>query len=813
MMKSPVAAAVSAVLAQAALLHSQAAFAADAADELEVIVTATRRAEDIHDVPLNIAALGGGQLEAQGAFDLAEMGRLVPGLFVVDQGPRASNRIVVRGLNATSLGGTEALGNSGGDTVATYVGEIPLFVDLKPVDMERVEVLLGPQGTLYGAGTLAGAIRYIPNRPQFDETTLGLRGDAYGLSESDGIGGKGGFTVNVPFSDTLAFRASVEYLDDPGFIDYGYVVREGGVSDAEPDFSDPAAVAANLRREEDADYEQTLYARAALRWRPSDIIDATLTYYYQDQEVGGRSLNNVESFGTGRYESGARYLEPNDRTNQLGSLEVTADLGFAELTSATGVSKFEDDGQRDQTDLLITLEYGYEAFPQFSAFTHEEGEEKTYTQEFRLVSKNEGPLGWIAGAFYNKFESDDRSSEFTPNFSEWVVAGAGGQVRPDALEYYSVDTTDRTEKALYGELSYDLTAKWQVVVGGRYYKYDLDTKSAVDFPLLYTTIVGDRGPDDIVLNFENGGQEDSGSLFKFNTSYDFNDDVMGYLTVSEGYRIGNSNGLPECPEDINDAQNACATPDELEFSPDQTTNYEVGFHTRWFDQRLTLNAALYYIDWKDPQVSSSSLVGAIPITKNGKGAESKGFELSFAAEITERFSVNGSYAYTRARLTELAPSLLTTIVDPPDPAEGNFITQYVDGQDGDRLPGSPEQQGTLYFKYDLPLANGWAVDLNYGLAAIGDVLTRTGGRASGETLPGFAISQAWATLKATDQWSLSLYADNLFDKYAVTGARSTPLYNKTVSDENGDPVRVRSYSHDVLRPREIGLRFTYNFAL
>ena len=135
----------------------------------DIVVTGTLRgASTVQDAPINIAAIGEQQIEELGVTDLAQISRYVPGLYVVDQGPRNANRIVVRGLNIDPLG--ESVGQGAGGTVATYLGEVPIAIDLKLNDVERVEFLLGPQGTLYGAGTLGGAIRYIPNAPAFDET-------------------------------------------------------------------------------------------------------------------------------------------------------------------------------------------------------------------------------------------------------------------------------------------------------------------------------------------------------------------------------------------------------------------------------------------------------------------------------------------------------------------------------------------------------------------------------------------------------------------------------------------------------------------
>jgi outer membrane receptor protein involved in Fe transport len=797
----------------AAVLGAAPGVQAVAADQdviAEITVTATRRELNLQEVPLNIAAVGSVAIEQQGLSSLAELARTVPGLYVIDQGPRAANAIIVRGLNADSVGATEALGNAGGGTVATYIGEVPLYVDLALEDIERVEVLLGPQGTLYGAGTLGGAIRYIPRRPQFDAPTLALRGNAFGLSESDSIGSKWGVTYNLPLTETLAVRANVDYLDDPGFIDNNSLVREAGVSDPEPDFSDPAAVAANLRSERDVDFERTLSGRAALRWQPTSDIDFTLTYYHQDQEVGARTQNQVAAFGTGRYESASRFEEPNDRRNRLVSLEGAIDLGFADLTSATGYSKYDEIGNRDQTDLLITLEYGYEAFPSFSAFTREEQEDRTFNQEFRLVSNNDGPLNWIGGVFYNRLRGSATSSEFTPHYDEFLAAGdPNAPLRPDALEFLSISKVDLMESAVYGEVGYQITDQWQVTVGSRYYRYDLDSLDDAITPLA-DTLAGVRAPDDKTLELLAGGQEDDGVLFKFNTSYQFTDDVLAYLTISEGYRIGNSNGVNLCTEEqINGTnQSPCGLPDELQFSPDETVNYEVGLRTQLFERRLTLNNAVYYLDWKDPQLASTTDKGGLPITRNGQGAQTYGLELSFDARLLERWSIRGSYAYNRAELTDEAPGLLNELVPPGF----NMTRREVAGRKGDRLPGSPEHQGSVFATYQLPVGR-WNMDFNYGIAAVSDVLTRTGGLAGGERLGGFALHSASVMLDA-QQWRLTLYAQNLLNKYAVTGVRATRDIARAALDGDGNPVvRVRSYGEDVVRPREVGLRLTYDFGL
>lgn len=769
----------------------------------EVIITATRRDTTVQDAPINIAAIGGEALEAQGFSDLADIAAYVPGVHLVDQGGRDGNRIIVRGLNADPIGGSEGVGNGTGGMVATYLGEVPIVLDLKLNDMERVEFLLGPQGTLYGAGTMAGAIRYIPRRPSFAAPELIVRGATYGYKEADSLSYDAGLTFNVPLGDTFAVRGSIDYLDDSGFIDYAYVVREIGVSNPNA-LNSPAAIAANTKRVEDANTEETLSGRLAFRWQPIEAIDANLTWYFQNQQVGARQVSSARvktlPDSIGDYESALRVLEPNERDNNLLALEISADLGFATLTSATGLSKYEETGQRDQTDLLIGLEYSYELFPAFTAFTREDVEQESLNQEIRLVSNGEGPLSWIVGGFYNKFDSNSESKEFTPGY-----AAFNGGVRPDNLEYYSVGITELTETAIFGEISYRFTEAWQVTVGARKYAYELATSSAVDFPL-FNSVFGGAGPNDITLNFEDGGQEDDGWLFKFNTSYDLSDDVMVYATLSEGYRIGNSNGVAPCPNPLPPNQIACGLPAEMAYFPDKTKNYELGIHSQWLDRRLTLNGAIFLVEWTDPQVASATENGLIPITKNGEAAESIGLELDFRFKVTPDFTIRGNYSYAKAELTETTLNLIPSI----NPPGFQSTISYENGEPGDRLPGAPENEGSLYLEYSAPPIAGLNVDLAYGFSAIGDILTRTGNKGGGLTLDGFSIHDA--SIKVSNgSWDATLYVSNIWNTYAETGARSTSRHNQIVSDVNGDPVYARSFYTSVLPPRAIGFRFTKRF--
>lgn len=775
-----------------------------------IVVTATRREESVQDVPFNISAVSGEDLAEAGAFNLREASRLVPGVFFVDNGARNNSLVVFRGLSADPLGSNDGGGNGG--TVGTYLGEVPLLVDLRLKDVQRVEFLIGPQGTLYGSGTLGGAIRYIPNKADLDEFSASVRADLYSIKSGDGISHDTGVTLNLPIvPGVLAFRGSLDYLDDKGFIDYPYAVRTVGVSNPD-DFADPT----NFNPLKDVNDEQTLTARAVLGAAPTDWLEFELAYTLQDQETGGRQLSNrgIETLpvNLGKYESAMRVPEPNDRKTQLFSIEATADLGFAQLTSATGWATEDETGQRDQTDLLIALEYSYEAFPNFTSFTLEDSDIRAFTQEVRLVSTHGGPISWIVGGFYQNSRFNGFSKEFTPGFDIFAVNEFGGvQPRPDSLEYFSVDVQKLEELGFYGELTYNITDRWSVTGGVRYYDYDFQASSAVDIPLFRTVFDGDA-PDSIVLDFQDVGQKDNGFLFKFNTSFDVTDDVLVYATYSEGFRTGSANGVALCPNPLPNTQIVCALPNEFQYFPDTTNNYELGFKSQFADNTVTLNGAVYYIKWNGPQVASATVNGSQPITINGAGAESKGFELALNWRPVPGLEIGGSYAYTDPKFTKDAIDLIAYFVPPgfSAPDDGNGNEDRLDGLAGDRLPGSPKSKLSLNASYETPLTDTIDLRFGWGMTAQSNVLRTAGNRGNGYVIPGFAINNFSISAK-TDAWTVTLYADNAFNKYAVGGVRGNPDYNQILADINGDPVYQRTFGEFVLAPRTIGLRFSYDF--
>jgi outer membrane receptor protein involved in Fe transport len=784
---------------------AQTALAAADVDEGDaIIVTATRRSTALADVPINISALGAEQLQDQRLNDIRDLTAFTPGITVTDTGPRGAGTIVMRGLAADD---TSTFADNGNSAIGTYIGEVPLYLDFKLIDMARVEVLLGPQGTLYGLGTLAGAIRYIPERPDASGIKGYVHGRLYDVKEGSGLGFVGDAALNLPIiKDVLAFRSATGYFTDPGFIDYPFTVRTIGVSLPQPGppsnpLGTPAQREANLFRQKDVNFERTFTTRNQLGLSV-DNLNAYLSYIYQETETGGRQANGGGVLGEGRYEGPWRVREPATRRSHLVSLEVEAQLGdFAQLVSATAKTWTRNRSSVDVTDLLLDLDYGYEAFPAFTGFTRSSANTDQFNQELRLVSTHGGPFSWVIGGFYNEQKVATSYREFIPGFSASPTGIDFGVIpNPDDNEFASFGRSTTKEKAVFGEATFQITPAWQVTGGLRYYDYNLSRFGGSTLPFF-------DGPveDDLDIPSSSGTAQSDGLVWKANTSYKFGNDGLIYFTYSTGYRIGGANtGAAPCVLPLNpNVQNICALPNELFFGPDETRNLELGARASLFDSRLNLNLSVFQIDWDGIQLSGTTLNGGIGITTNGGKARNRGFDVSFNARVTDRFVLRGNYSYLDAKLTQDVPELLQIRNSLNERFRPKF--SEVDVFAGDRLPGSAQHTGSLAATYTLPTGENETI-FNWTATYIGDILTRVGQRGFGEKLPGYLLNRASITYRA-ETFEVALFANNIFNKYAVT-AVSNDL--SRFGFVNGGVIS-RFYARSVLTPRVVGVEARYRF--
>lgn len=773
---------------------------AEEADGSDIVVTATRRAVSLQDVPINISAVGEEQLSRQRIDDIRDIADFTPGVTISDTGPGSTGTIVLRGLNASD---STSNGNNYDTALGVYLGEVPLYYDFKLLDISRVETLLGPQGTLYGLGTLAGAIRNIPYRPNTNDIEGEVHGRLYGKTHGSKAGYEMDGVINIPIvKDHIAFRSATGYFYDPGFIDYPLLLQTPGVSLPQPSGPvsvTPAAYAANLKSRKDLNFEKTVSTRNQLLFQLNPDLKVNFTYAFQQTKTDGGQYNSNGVLGTGKYESAGRYMEPVKRRAHLGSMEINAtipDIADVVATTAYTDVKFKD--QNDNTDLLLDLDYDYEAFPAFSSWNESHDHRKQFNQEVRLVSAHGGPFSWVLGGFYNQQKRLREYTEHVPGLiSVFGLYGNTIADNPDEIEYNSFTKSKVTEKAVFGEGTFKVTPHWQVTAGARYFGYSSDVSGRAVIPLLDIFDPGTQPLSPYDADPAGGKTKKSGWVWKLNTSYNFTPEIMAYATYSKGYRIGGPNTVAPCTVILPPpAQNVCALPNELQFGPDTTKNAELGIRTQFFDRRLTFNFNVYQIQWKGIQVDSATFYGIVGIKVNGGKAKSEGFEASFQARPVDGLSIQGTYSYTDAKLTEDVAKIISI----NNPA-GTYPSSPVqlDALSGDRLPGSAKNSGSLGVTYTKPFMDGNII-ADWTATYRGSVVTRLGWqRAYGDKLPGYVLHRASLGYE-TDRYSLILFANNIFDKYAVSSVNQD---RSRIGINDG--VVLRYYKRSVINPRTFGI--------
>lgn len=762
----------------------------------EVVVTANRRTESVLDVPYNITAISADQLEAAGVSDISGMIRMVPGLSTFDEGPRVSgnrNNFNIRGLNANPLGNEDDNPRIGQATVSTYVGETPVFFPLKLVDLDRVEVLRGPQGTLYGSGSVGGTVRFIPNKPDFEGFTLDVNAEASLTKKSDDVGYEGNLTVNVPLSETFALRATAGYEEIPGFIDAVGLVQQTGTPE-DPGaviLADPDDILGSLPaygpEKEDVNDAEITFARVGLRFLPSDRLDVNVNYHYQQTKVGSRYEDNPK-YGTGEeYVSYKAFTDPHDASIQLGSVDVEFDLGFARLTSASAYSEINIDSVSESSGFLRTnIPQYYLGLPRIISPIIRGQNSQTFTQEIRLVSETEGKFEWVAGGFY--LENDLDFDLFQPLFGVNDYTNAYLGLNPP-LNFTDVLAKGGTEQefrdmAVFGELTLNITGRWQVTGGVRIFDQELDGTSGIPLPFASRTFeffYYGTATDDYLLGGINPTENEvSGEIFKVNTSFEVTDDMLAFFTWSEGFRAGGANQLPEVDPFGNDYS------DILRFQSDDAENFEIGVKGTWNEQ-VNYTATAFWVDWTNFQSTLFSPFG-IAFVDNIGGARSRGLELDMNGYLTDQLTFGVSYTYIDAETT--------------DPFEQQSGIPATTVPDGTTLPGSSEHTFFGHLQYEYPLATSKLVfytDLAYrddtNSAFIDQPLLVSENFAP---LDGFAVwnlSVTWAM----ENYSITLFGENVSNTRATTIVSTADTYGE------------QDQSYGVIKPQTFGLRFKWSY--
>ncbi len=761
----------------------------------EIVVTATRRATRVQDVPYDISAVTGASIAAKQISIDTEMLRTIPGVSVVDRGYQTGslNGARIRGLNVDGA----ALGDyavSSVSPLATYVNDTPVFANFLLKDIDRVEVLRGPQGTLYGSGSLGGTVRYIENQPKLDNFSGVFSTSVTHTENSGGAGWNGDLTLNAPITGTLAFRGTISRIDDPGSIDYPNLYKlVGGLP---PELNGkPAPDSSDFERRDSVDTAHIWYGHAAVLWQPTDDLKIVVNYNDQSDHTGGprEVTEGTNGFGQayGAQQNGAVIPQSASRSVNVESLEGTYDFGFATLTSST--SYYDHRGQ-SITDNTGFYGHAIAGFPPgflyyFSYYAPNrlplttfvnDYSERAIIEEARLVSKPGERFDYIVGVFYESQARGADSQNFLPGFQQTYLEDpfyGADFVSGDRSFLYHRGESFR-DVAVYGEVTLHVTDAIDVTGGMRYFNDDDTVHSLIGGGVLTV--------NNIYTNNVSSTSE-SKPLGKGNISWKIDHDDLLFATVSQGYRRGGSNAIPITGPQREDSS-------FLNFKSDSVVNYEAGVKGTYAGVAYSL--AGYYIDWSNVQVNIQTPTWAYFAVANGPSAVSKGFELEFDGYVTPQLHYNVGYAFNNANLTA---NIVTA---------GNIHVggTAISGYDGAQLPGVADNTVNLSADYTIPI--------NDAASLVNRISGYYQSSSKNSVTPGAlftGIDPFWlwtiSTSLAFDSYDVTLFAKNLFNANAETG-----IYTNAYS---GADVAGGFYGNDnrhiIAQPRTIGLAFNYRF--
>lgn len=730
-----------------ALPLASAAIAQDRGTELEeIVVTATRRELNVQSLAESIAAFSERDIVNAGADNFASLTGAMAGV-ELRNAQQGTGNVAVRGVSELNA---ENLYGSTGAAVGFYLDEMPLtmagqFPDMKAFDMQRIEVLKGPQGTLYGEGSMAGTVRMIAARP--DASAFGAKVDGTWSTTEEGDDNTiANAMINVPIiDDELALRVVGGRNSMGGWIDN---VQFG----------------TGTLREEDANSSDSTNLRASLAWTPSEQLRITATYTDTDLELDGRNV------GTDDLYRATSVDEPTDDELQGYNLTVEYDFGSAKLVSSTSYFDRSVLSVIDQGGLvgIVNLVFGAFGVPAIDGVYIEQSIDVDATaQEVRLVSENAGPINWTVGVFY-------KDQDFTYGFPGLTVpvvpASVWEQLSSILLgtpisEGLNIATDSGTEQyAVFGELNWDIADCWHLVVGGRYFEEDRDSFTA--WGGLFPVLLGGPLP---------GSAESEGddSLFKPRISlrYDVGENAMVYATYAEGFRSGGQNDLY-----------IFVPGSDFSFDSEELSSYEVGLKSQWLDNRVQLNAAAYYMQWQNLQAVVGEGPGGLgEVVGNIGDAHTQGLDVELKAIVFDGLQLSVAGNLLEAETDDDA------LVADPAGGPGSLV------ESGTRIPGSAEQTLALMADYSFPVTadvDGFArISYSYVGNAL-DQLTRDVQIPSYETL-GARIGVG------NERWQITLFGENLTDEFIATNLSPVP-----------DSVAgVEQWT--IARPRTIGLNVRY----
>jgi len=777
----------------------------------EVTVTANRREQTIEAVPYSLSVISADQLEQANITDLASLSQTVPGLSMYDFGARFAGAVapIIRGINATAEP-TRGFRTFEQNPVGTYVGNSPIDGYFQLDDLKQVEVLRGPQGTLYGAGALGGALRLIPNDPDTQAFAGSAEASGDRLSHSSGTGYSVKAMVNLPLADTFAVRVSGKYAYEPGFIDaYGLLKRTNNSLTGVPELADPTDIVNSpgiYSNREDWNWQKTFTGRAAVLWKPVEAFSAELALLHSDVQGDGGPVVNPDFRGGvspldplttlpagGHYQEFTQIDQPYSRYTNLGSLDLSYNVGFATLSSTSSYYTTSGSALQDNTYDLAGLYSGaylpyYAGTPTNPRFVYDQlftDKAHTFTEEMRLVSTT-GPdnvFDYVLGVFYEKQTRQGSWTIAVPGSPERAAETACAPacdilVAPGDVNFQQIDTQNFTDRSVFGELTYHFLAHGQITFGVRHFSQSFtDAQSYVDYTF----------PTDLPATPHSSPA--SKTVGKVDPSYEYTKDQFVYALWSQGFRRGGANSVPRSgPFE--------ESPLLATYQPDKTNNYETGLKGR-LSNGLSYTADVFYINWDKPQISSSLPSGNLAVY-NANTAVSKGFEAETSGPLfLPGLAYSFGFSYADAKLS--------SDFSLPANVEGVITPGALHGTDGQQMPGSPKTSLSAALLYDTPIApdTNLALSLNGVYRSAEKMqLAPTLGAATVQQSSSYGILNASAMV-THKPWHVTGYVTNLANKQEI-------LVPPTQASA-GNNLNLLANDYIINPPREIGLRVGYTF--
>jgi iron complex outermembrane receptor protein len=764
----------------------------------EIVVTAQKRSEDLQSVPLSIQAFSTARLEELNVQKFDDYVRYMPSVSYQTLGPGFAT-VYMRGV---ASGGD---GNHSGSmpSVGIYLDEQPITtiqgaLDVHLYDIERVEALAGPQGTLYGASSQAGTIRIITNKPDPSGFDVG-----YGLefnsiaSGSEGYLGEG--FVNLPINERTAVRLVGWHRHDGGYIDNVYGERTFPTSGATADNAD--------RVEDDYNDVDTTGARAALKLDLNDTWTILPQLMAQKQKANGSFAYDST---VGEFQISHGYPERSDDKWTQAALTVEGKIANLDLIYAGTYLKRDVDTESDYAD----YSYWYDTLAGYGAYWYDDdgvpiqpsqyiqGKDryKRYTHELRVASDADKRFRFVGGAFLEHMEHDIQQRYRIDGLAD-LLSVTGW---PDTIWLTKQMRVDE-DWALFGEFSFDFTDKLTATAGARYFETENSLEGFFGFSTGYSpnaaygeaecarqgqTEPYNGSPCKI---FDKTTKED-GVTPRVNVTYKFTDDKMAYATYSEGFRPGGINRRGTLPP----------------YQADWLENYEIGWKTTWLNNRLRFNGAVFSQTWDDFQFS---ILGANGLTeiKNAGAAQIDGVEMDVSMAVTERLGISAGIAWLDSELTENYCGFVGANGKPvtsnpcplgvDDDGDGIEDTAPPQATKGTALPVTPEWKANATARYEFPVAG---FDSYVQGAVVYSDERRTDLREFENSILGNMPSYTTADLSAgfgRNGWMLELFVTNAFDETAELGR-----FAQCAEAVCGTQTYVVPQ-----RPRTIALRFSQEF--